>query len=87
MLILQQATNWCCLPLKVDTIETIVQMLESSSYGQDLVMAPLAKVASEGHRNVKHKLDFDKLKPNSNLKLIWRLDVGAYIIVNVEQFA
>jgi hypothetical protein len=36
---------------------------------------------------VKHKLDFDKLKPNSNLKLIWRLDVGPYIIVNVEQFA
>jgi len=43
-----------------------VQLLESSSCGQDLVVAPLAKVASEGHCNVKHKLDFDKLKPNSN---------------------
>lgn len=48
-------------------------------------MAPLAKVASEGHHNVKHKLDFDKLKPNSNYRLIWRFDVDAYMIVNVEQ--
>jgi len=37
--------------LKANTIETIVQMPESSSCGQGLVVAPLAKVASEGHRN------------------------------------
>jgi hypothetical protein len=47
-------------------------MPKSSSCGQDLIMAPLAKVASEGHHNVKHKLDFQaktKFKLETDLKI------------------